>query len=354
MRKISICLLLSAFAHLIGFTQSTTITPGGTTESININGVKNGMVFSGLTTQERDAIANPKAGQLIYNKTKGCFEFYNGLKWYNLCENDLNNNNQAPSAGFRYSKNGLQVLFTNTSQRASSYLWDFGNGHTDTTFSNPSITYANPGIYTVTLKAFNSNGNSISSQTITLSLSPEIGSDYQGGVVAYILKQGDAGYDPNQIHGIIASKLDQTINSYSPYYPGTGIMWQQGTYIPSQQTTVFDITGAAGTAVGMGRSNTNLIIAKQTSTGRPFAATAIAVAYRGGGYTDWFLPSKDELHKLYLNRSIIGGFFDGWYWSSTEKDEWYVEALDFSNGVSSGGYKGPGGTPYKVRAIRTF
>lgn len=67
MRKLLIYLLLSTFVNLVGFAQSTIITPGGTTESIKTSGANNGIVFSGLTTQERDAIANPKVGQLIYN-----------------------------------------------------------------------------------------------------------------------------------------------------------------------------------------------------------------------------------------------------------------------------------------------
>jgi hypothetical protein len=173
-----------------------------------------------------------------------------------------------------------------------------------------------------------------------------IGQSYGGGVVAYIDASGQ--------HGLIAAKLDQTLNSTSPYYTGTGIMWQQGTF--TGNTTVFDVTNANGLAIGTGKSNTNLIIAKQASTGRPFAATALAVAYNGGGNTDWVLPSKDELYQLYLNRVVIGGFESASYWSSSEKNAWYAEALDFATGVfdSNGGYKGPGGTPYKVRAVRYF
>ena len=47
-----------------------------------------------------------------------------------------------------------EVTFSNTSERAESYLWDFGDGTTSDK-ENPTHGYENPGTYTVTLTATN-------------------------------------------------------------------------------------------------------------------------------------------------------------------------------------------------------
>jgi hypothetical protein len=53
------------------------------------------------------------------------------------------------------------------------------------------------------------------------------------------------------------------------------------------------------------------------------------------GYTDWRLPTKDELAVLYNNKTVIGGFMNSCYWSSTVYsvgNYWYQ---DFSSGAQS-------------------
>jgi hypothetical protein len=185
----------------------------------------------------------------------------------------------------------------------------------------------------------------------------QIGEYFQGGVIIHIYQEGENGYVKGQQHGIISSTFDQTFNSTSTYYSGeTGCMWQPGTYSSTAQTTYFNLTNATGKLLGTGGQNTNLILTTAQQTNLPFPAATLARNYNGGGYKDWSLPSKDELYKQFQHKDIIGGFSNNWYWSSTEKNIHYVEALNFSTGNFDGigGYKGPGGTPYKVRAIRYF
>jgi hypothetical protein len=70
-----------------------------------------------------------------------------------------------------------------------------------------------------------------------------------------------------------------------------------------------------------------------------------------GGFSDWYLPSKDELNALYTNRVAIGGFTNDRYWSSSEIDDTNAECQDFSNGNQ------PRYLKYEtlfVRAIRSF
>ena len=79
-----------------------------------------------------------------------------------------------------------------------------------------------------------------------------------------------------------------------------------------------ELTGADGTAVGTGAQNTADILAGCNES--PIAAE-IADSYSLNGYKDWFLPSKDELHLMYINLHLngLGGFVEGpQYWSSSE------------------------------------
>ena len=71
-----------------------------------------------------------------------------------------------------------------------------------------------------------------------------------------------------------------------------------------------------------------------------------------GGFNDWYLPSKDELNKLYLNREAIGGFSTGNYWSSSEfsnSDAW--DQMFNASGFQCNAHKD---ILNHVRAVRSF
>ncbi len=73
-----------------------------------------------------------------------------------------------PQAGFGAAQtNGsapLLVAFTNTSIGAQSFVWNFGDGR-NSTDSNPTHSYTNAGIYSVTLTAANSAGTNTLTRT---------------------------------------------------------------------------------------------------------------------------------------------------------------------------------------------
>lgn len=79
--------------------------------------------------------------------------------------------NGAPIPGFSSSQNGSTVSFVNTTVGATSYSWNFGD-NTGSTDANPTHTYANDGVYTVTLSATNNCGTGIFEQTITVVTPP--------------------------------------------------------------------------------------------------------------------------------------------------------------------------------------
>lgn len=117
------------------------------------------------------------------------------------------------------------------------------------------------------------------------------------------------------------------------------------------------IQGTQGTAVGTGKANTKAII---KGCKRSKIAAKKCTAYRGGGKSDWFLPSKDELYLIYVNlhQTGIGGFVDDGYWSSSEKDANFAWYQYFHNGNQEYYTKGDGNEynvcNNRVRAVRYF
>ncbi len=83
----------------------------------------------------------------------------NGLGRDTLIMENYISVNDKPTADFTSSTNGLTVTFTNNSQNADSYHWDFGDGN-ESTEASPTHTYSSDGDYTVVLTATNDCGSS--------------------------------------------------------------------------------------------------------------------------------------------------------------------------------------------------
>jgi hypothetical protein len=83
-------------------------------------------------------------------------------------------------------------------------------------------------------------------------------------------------------------------------------------------------------------------------------AAKLCADYRGGGYDDWFLPSKDELNLMYQNLKAqnLGGFSDvGYYWSSSEYGANGAWGQHFGFG---GQYDDARNYESRVRPVRAF
>ena len=162
-----------------------------------------------------------------------------------------------------------------------------------------------------------------------------IGQSYGGGKIAYVFLPYDTGYVAGETHGLIAAAADQTPSTWSN--------------IANSQV------GVTSVAVGFGHQNTTAIVGQAVGSVTCTSGAAYVCDHLvEGGHSDWFLPSGDELGKLYDNRGAIGGFVttgNFGYWNSSERDAFTALTENFTNGFQ--GYNVKYNTN-KVRAVRYF
>jgi hypothetical protein len=153
-----------------------------------------------------------------------------------------------------------------------------------------------------------------------------VGSTAEGGIVFW--------EDQIQGFGLVSMPMDQGFSGWGCY----------GTLIGAD---------AQHTEIGTGDANSSAIIAGCAEADIP---AKICGDLDFNGYTDWFLPSLDELREMQLQKQAIGSFSDWLYWSSTEAGQaefpeeaaWVVSFTDGLYGWTSKEY------PVTFRCIRKY
>ena len=150
-----------------------------------------------------------------------------------------------------------------------------------------------------------------------------------GGIVFYVT---DGGY-----HGMEAAPVDQGLSIWGQWGPDGCPYWLY----------------ADGMAIGTGAQNTAKIIAGCHARSGQCGPISLRL-FLGWVRRYWFLPSKWELHELYLNRAVVGGLAYG-YWSSSEAIPWFSENSAWYQDFSLGWLDwNPKHFTYRVRAVRAF
>ena len=187
----------------------------------------------------------------------------------------------------------------------------------------------------VTSDTFGKNSSSDSSRSIevsytflgktattTITQGKYVG-DPLGGTIFYIDDTADGAYEFYDAEGnvIPSVAVGDSPAMYKVLTPGTKDKYYvcNTTLYPSLQWGMYNTsTGATGTAIGTGKSNTNIVMATSAATTSRTIWYQLAQTRSNSleGYTDWFVPSEEEAEAV--RASGIISFNDRSIWSSSE------------------------------------
>lgn len=148
---------------------------------------------------------------------------------------------------------------------------------------------------------------------------PKLGEEYKGGVVFYILKEGDPSFIEGETHGFIVG--EDLPNKF---------IWGCSS-----------APGDMGEALGDGEINTSLI-----ANACPGENAASACLEDG-----WYLPTVEEMKKMFQNKLLFGASSSVYYWTCNKHFSNDAYIMRFSDGTFD--WKGVNAT-YNVKPIKRF
>ena len=116
---------------------------------------------------------------------------------------------------------------------------------------------------------------------------------------------------------------------------------------------IYGKSGKVNTKSGLGEGRTNTQLINEFSKKSKDTAAYACSSYTEGGYTDWYLPSKEEMEMLYLKLYGKKNFeiSKDAYWTSSQLNSSYAYGYSFKKKDYFSDSKQE---KYKVRAIRAF
>ena len=285
---------------------------------LDVTATNKGLLLPRMTNTQKNAISNPATGLIVFCTdcgTAGLMNMYNGTDWVRLDGNISNTPSLTTTAvsaitATTASSGGNVISIGGSNVTARGVCWNTSPNPTTANSTTNSGATSVPGsfsssitgltsntTYYVRAYATNTSGTSYGNET-SFTTSLAAGSVYGGGIIGYILTSLDAGYDANVQHGLIVSSDNLLNPNYSNINP-IGATWGCDASVAGTLTTL-----------GSGAANTALIIASNCATANTAAKLCdnYSVTVNGTTYSDWFLPSPDELRKFYDNRIAIGNF----------------------------------------------
>jgi len=183
--------------------------------------------------------------------------------------------------------------------------------------------------YTMSYLAVNRNSDNdllasspFTSEPSALVATHYVGESFGGGIVFHVDDEGK--------HGIITTTIDKSTRKQN-------------------KSETFILTNAVRDGITTGKFNTDRLNAM---TGTGSTDTQVVENYQDANLSDWHLPTRYDLIKLYRNRAVLGGYNEfAKGWKSTEVssvNEWYrsfITGGEFSNGKDDAVY---------IRVIRKF
>lgn len=151
---------------------------------------------------------------------------------------------------------------------------------------------------------------------------------------AYALFEGTATLATNLIAGltVVGDSIEKAVTASGAYKIGD--------------------TGPGGGLIFFVEGNTYLECSSNLGEADWNDAKTLAKNYRGGGYDDWYLPTKRELNYIYENLRTRDFIWDeGWLWSSSVYDDTFAWNQLFSDGRQDYNFRT---RSLGVRAIRAF